>query len=121
LAEGDLLSRLPTATSRSFTAVTCAGANLRKGDRVTVEKVGVALVVTFGHSDLARVEQPAPELLDAVAARCNVAPAVIDEVYSLAGMVDVILRPPLATNIRAMLEVSDKSVSCGIPRRRTCR
>jgi hypothetical protein len=91
LAEGDLLSRLPTATLRSFTAVTCAGANLRKGDRVTVEKVGSALVVISGHSDLARAEQPAPELLDAVAARCNVAPAVIDEVYSLAGIVDVIL------------------------------
>jgi hypothetical protein len=89
LVTEDLFSRLPTTRSRSFEADLQGSASLKKGEKLTVDKVGTALVVTKGHTELARCAEPAPELIDAIAANCGIAQGIVDEVHELAGVVEI--------------------------------
>jgi len=72
LVNADLLTRLPTVKSRSFAAEIGRPGSLKKGDKITVDKVGKSLVATVGHTELARCDSPA-ELLDAIEINCGVA------------------------------------------------
>ena len=89
LVTDDLLTRLPTSKARSFAANLSTSGSLKKGDRITVDKVGNALVATRGHTEVARCEDSPAELLDALAANCEVVQGVVDEVHELAEIVEI--------------------------------
>jgi hypothetical protein len=89
LVTQDLFTRLPTARSRSFAAEIQGSASLKKGQAVTIDKLGETLVVTMGHTDLAKCADAAPELIDAIEANCGVAQGTVDEVHELAGIVEI--------------------------------
>jgi len=81
LMNEDLLTRLPTAKTRSFPA--------KKGDKITVDKVGETLVATRGLTEVARCDDPPAQLLEALAANCGVAQGTVDEVHELAGIAEI--------------------------------
>jgi hypothetical protein len=89
LVNGDLLARLPTTNLRSFDAEMSAAASLKKGEKITVEKIGKALVATRGHTELARCENSPAELLDAIEANCGIAQGTVSEVHELAGIAEI--------------------------------
>lgn len=89
LAAADLITRLPVAKSRSFAAGICRRGSLKKGDRVTVDKMGAALVASVGHTELARCDDFPAELLEAVEARCGVVEGTVDEVHETAGIAEI--------------------------------
>lgn len=89
LVTQDLFTRLPTTRSRSFAAELQGSASLKKGEKLTIDKVGKTLVATRGHTELARCEEPASELIDAIEANCGLAQGTVDEVHELAGIVEI--------------------------------
>lgn len=89
LVTQDLFTRLPTTKSRSFAAELQGSASLKKGEKITVDKVGRVLVVTRGHTELARCEDAASELIDAIEANCGLAQGSVDEVHEMAGVVEI--------------------------------
>ncbi len=91
LATADLFTRLPTSNTRSFAAHISGESALSKGDKLTVEKIRGALVLTRGHTEIARSDNPPLELVQAVEARCGIAQGTVDEVYDAAGVADISL------------------------------
>jgi len=89
LVTQDLFTRLPTSKSRSFAAEMRANASLKKGEKLTIDKLGEILVVTRGHTELARCADAAPELIDAIGANCGIAQGTVDAVHDLAGVVEI--------------------------------
>jgi hypothetical protein len=90
LVTQDLFTRLPTTRSRSFVAEICgSAASLEKGAKINIDKVGKALVVSIGHTELARSEDAACEIIDAVEANCGIAQGCVDEVHEMAGVVEI--------------------------------
>jgi hypothetical protein len=89
LVTADLLTRLPTSRSRSFAADLSSEGVLKKGDKMTVEKVGNALVASLGHTQLARCENAPAELAEAIDANCGMVQGEVDEVHELAGVVEI--------------------------------
>jgi hypothetical protein len=85
----DLFTRLPTTRSRSFAAEMQNSASWKKGEKITVDKVGKVLVVSRGHTELARCEDAASELIDAIEANCGLAQGSVDEVHEMAGIVEI--------------------------------
>jgi hypothetical protein len=89
LVTQDLFTRLPTTKSRAFDAVLSGSAPVKKGDKVTIDKVGKKLLVSRGHTELARCEDAATELIDAIGSNCGVAQGTVDEVHEMAGIVEI--------------------------------
>jgi len=89
LMNEDLLTRLPTAKTRSFPAKLSQSGSIRKGDKITVDKVGETLVATRGLTEVARCDDPPAQLLEALAANCGVAQGTVDEVHELAGIAEI--------------------------------
>jgi hypothetical protein len=89
LVTDDLLTRLPTIKLRSFAAEMSASGSLKKGEKITVDKHGKALVATRGHTELARCEDSPAELLDAIEANCGMVQGTVDEVHELAGIAEI--------------------------------
>jgi hypothetical protein len=89
LVTQDLFTRLPTSKSRSFAAELQESASLKKGEKLTIDKLGKILVVTRGHTELARCRDAAPELMDAIEANFGLAQGTVDEVHELAGIVEI--------------------------------
>jgi hypothetical protein len=89
LVTQDLFTRLPTSKSRSFAAGLQAAASRKKGEKLTIDKLGEVLVVSRGHTELARCEDAAPELIDAIEANFGLAQGTVDEVHELAGIVEI--------------------------------
>jgi hypothetical protein len=91
LVSDDLLTRLPTTRLRSFPAEMSASGSLKKGEKITVDKVDKALVATRGHTELARCQDPPAEVLDAIEANCGMVQGTVGEVYELAGIVEILI------------------------------
>jgi Tfp pilus assembly protein FimT len=89
LVTQDLFTRLPTTRSRAFAAELQGSASLKKGEKVTIDKVGRKLLVSRGHTELARCEDAASELIDAIEANCGVAQGSVDGVHEMAGIVEI--------------------------------
>jgi hypothetical protein len=89
LVSEDLLTRLPTVKARSFAAELSTSGSLKKGDKITVDKIGKALVATRGQTELARCEDSPAELLDALSANSGVAEGTVQEVHDLAGIAEI--------------------------------
>lgn len=88
LVTQDLFTRLPTTRSRAFEAV-LLGAPVKKGDRITIDKVGRGLFVSRGHTELALCEDAPASLLEAIEANCGVAQGIVDEVHEMARIVEI--------------------------------
>ena len=89
LVTHDLFTRLPTTKSRAFEAVLLGGAPVKKGDRITIDKVGRGLLVSRGHAELALSEDAPASLVDAIEANCGVAQGIVDEVHEMARVVEI--------------------------------
>jgi hypothetical protein len=89
LVAQDLFTRLPTIKSRSFAAVLQGSPSLEKGEKLTLDKVGSALIAMRGHTELARCDDASAELIDAVEANCGIAQGTVEEVHDLAGIVEI--------------------------------
>jgi hypothetical protein len=89
LVTQDLFTRLPTTRSRAFAAELQGSASLTKGEKITIDKVGTTLVVSRGHTELARCEDAAAELIEAIEANCGIAQGSVDEVHEMAGVVEI--------------------------------
>ncbi len=89
LVTQDLFSRLPTSKSRSFAAVLQGGVLPKKGEKLTIDKLGKTLVVGRGHTELARCEDAAAQLTEAIESNCGLAQGTVDEVHELAGIVEI--------------------------------
>ena len=61
LVTQDLFTRLPTTRSRAFEAVLLGGAPVKKGEKITIDKVGSGLMVSRGHTELALSEDARSE------------------------------------------------------------
>jgi hypothetical protein len=89
LVNDDLLARLPTTKLRSFDAQMSIAGSLKKGEKITVERIGKALVATRGHTEVARCENAPAELFDAIEANYGIAQGTVFEVHELAGIAEI--------------------------------
>jgi hypothetical protein len=89
LAEADLFTKLPSAKSRSFAADVSKQGALKKGDKITVEKIDKTLVATRGHTELARCTEASEELLEAIGASRGIAQGEVTEVHDAAGIAEI--------------------------------
>jgi hypothetical protein len=84
LATADLFTRSPDAACRVAAADILGSARLERGDRITVEVQG-------GNSDVARFNNPAPAIVQAVKDSCGVAKGTVEQVHVLAGVAEISL------------------------------
>jgi hypothetical protein len=89
LVTQDLFTRLPTTKSRAFEAILLGTAPVKKGERITIDKVGRGLLVSRGHTELALSEDAPAALVEAIKANCGVAQGIVDEVHEMAGVVEI--------------------------------
>jgi len=85
----DLFTRLPTTKSRAFEATLLGAAHLKKGEKITIDKVGSGLLVSRGHTELALSEEAPATVVNAIEANCGVAQGIVDEVHEMAGVVEI--------------------------------
>jgi hypothetical protein len=85
----DLFTRLPTTNSRAFEADLIGSASLTKGEKVTIDKVGKSLIVSRGHTELARCDDAPSVMVEAIEANCGIAQGSVDEVHEMAGVVEI--------------------------------
>lgn len=92
LETADLFTRTPSCAARTAAADIIGDAQLEVGDRLTVETQNGGLVARRGNNDLARLTNPAPEIVKAVETSCGIAKGTVDEVHDLARVVEISLR-----------------------------
>jgi hypothetical protein len=85
----DLTTREPACAGRSVAANIVSGVPMSPGDTVNAEMEGDALVFRRGLSVIARKANPPAEIAEAVTQHCNIRPGVVDQVHSMAGMVEI--------------------------------
>ncbi len=91
LATADLFTNAPSCAARTAAAEVIGKAQLKVGDRLTVEVQDGALVARRGNSDVARFTNPAPALVQAVEQSCGVAKGTVEQVHDLAGVAEISL------------------------------
>lgn len=91
LATADLFTRSPDAACRIAAADILGSARLEQGDRLTVEAQGETLIARRGNSDVARFNNPPPEIVQAVKDSCGVAKGTVEQVHVLAGVAEISL------------------------------
>lgn len=91
LSTADLFTRSPDAACRIAAAEILGSARLEQGDRLTVETQGDTLIARRGNSDVARFNNPAPEIVQAVKDSCGIAKGTVEQVHVLAGVAEISL------------------------------
>ncbi|HEY1745637.1 MAG TPA: hypothetical protein VGG11_02580 [Xanthobacteraceae bacterium] len=89
LGTSDLLTRRPDAKGRSVVGEIIGGAKLYDGQKVTVEKDGKGLVARIGLTEVVRIADPPPGVVQGVEESCGVGVGVIDNVHGPAGVVEM--------------------------------
>ncbi|MCW2225690.1 Tfp pilus assembly protein FimT [Bradyrhizobium japonicum] len=89
LVAEDLFTRLPTTKSRAFEATLLGAAPVKKGEKITIDRVGNGLLVSRGHTELALSEDPPSAVVEAIEVNCGVAQGIVDEVHEMAGVVEI--------------------------------
>lgn len=89
LGTSDLLTRQPQAKGRSVAGEIIGDAKLTGGQKLTVEKDAKGLVGRIGLTDVVRIVNPPPEIVKGVEASCGVGVGIVDDVHSLAGVVEI--------------------------------
>ena len=91
LATADLFTNPPSSAARTAAAEVIGNAQLKVGDRLTVEAQDGALIARRGNTDVARFTNPAPALVRAVEQSCGVAKGTVEQVHDLAGVAEISL------------------------------
>jgi hypothetical protein len=91
LATADLFTQSPDVACRTVAADILGSAHLERGDRLTVETQGETLIARRGNSDVARFNNPAPEIVQAVKDSCGVAKGTVEQIHVLAGVAEISL------------------------------
>lgn len=91
LATDTLFTRTPDRVARSADFDIADHTELRRGDRVTVEKDGKDLVAKRGLREVARSTSPPAGLVKALETSCGVAGGTVEEVHELAGVAEISL------------------------------
>lgn len=88
-AAQDMLTREPICAGRSIAADLEPSVRLSIGETVTVQLEGSAMVFRRGITVIARVAKPPPALAEVIAVSCNIRHATIEEIHTMAGMVEI--------------------------------
>ena len=91
LATDDLFTSAPSRVARTAAADVIGRAQLKVGDRLTVEAQDGALVAKRGNTVVARFANPACALVQAVEQSCGVAKGTVEQVHERAGVVEISL------------------------------
>lgn len=91
LATADLFTRSPDPACRTAIADILGSARLERGDRLTIEVQGEMLIARRGNSDVARFNNPASEIVQAVKDSCGVAKGTVEQVHALASVAEISL------------------------------
>mgnify|MGYP000480614081 CR=1 FL=1 len=91
LATADLFTQAPGCAARTAAADILGNASLEAGQRLTVEARDGGLIARYGNSDVAKLSDPASELVEAVEASYGVAKGTVEQVYPIARIVDISL------------------------------
>lgn len=89
LATSDLLTRQPERGGRACVGEIIGNARLTPGEKLTVEKDGLALVARRGLREVIRIKQPPADLAKGVEASCGIAVGTVDQVHDDAGVVEI--------------------------------
>jgi hypothetical protein len=91
LGTADLFTRAPSGTIRTAAADIVGNATLAIGEHLTVEPEGQELVARRGNTEVARVERPSNELMQAIKDSCGIAKGIVEQVHALAGVAEISL------------------------------
>lgn len=91
LGTADLFTKQPEHAATSAPFELAGHGNLCSGDTVTVEKSGDTLIARSGLSEVARNLHPPTELLSAVDRSCGIAKGTVEQVHTVAGVVEISL------------------------------
>jgi hypothetical protein len=89
LGTSDLLTRQPEAKGRSVVGEIIGGAKLTDGQKLTVEKDEKGLVARIGLTDVVRIADPPPSVVQGIEESCGVGVGIIDNVHGPAGVVEM--------------------------------
>jgi len=91
LGASDLFTRAPIEDCPTFPVDTVPSARLARGQELTVQVSGKALVFRHVLDVVARIEAPQADLLQAVENSSGVATAIVQEIHDLAAVAEVTL------------------------------
>lgn len=91
LATADLFTAQPSPATRCAPFVLVHNVTLCAGDTVVVEADGKALVARQGLGEVARTDDPPPQLLEAIRNSCGVAKGTVEQIHPLAGTAEISL------------------------------
>lgn len=91
LGTADLFTRMPEIATRTAAAEVIGNIKLNVGDMLTIEVLDDGLVARQGNCKVARIANPPPEILKAVIDSYGIAKGTVEQVYSIAGVVEISL------------------------------
>lgn len=91
LATADLFTRTPSCQNRTAVADIIGKVKLSPGDWLIVEVQGELLIARRRNTEVARIKNPLPDLVKAVKDSCGIAKGKVEQVYKMAGVVDISL------------------------------
>lgn len=89
VATSDLFDETPESCPRQFVAEPNRGANLKTGDKITLEMDGKTVLGTQGSGTVFRVQSPPPDVVSHVKSNSGIAEASIARLNPLSGTVEV--------------------------------
>lgn len=91
LATSDLLTRQPDCAVRSVVGEIIGNAKVSAGEKLTVEPDGdgVGLVARRGLTDVVRITEAPPDVVQGIKDSCGVAVGTIDQVHDRARVVEI--------------------------------
>jgi hypothetical protein len=89
LATSDLLTRQPGCASRSVVGEIIGNAQLKRGEKLTVEKDVSGLVVRRGLTDVVRIANAPTDVVRGIDESCGVGVGTVDEVHEAAGVAEI--------------------------------
>lgn len=91
LGTADLFTRTPSCAARTVVADIIGNAQLKLGERLTVEVRSGELIARRGIHNVARVVNPAPIVLQAVMDSCGIAKGTVEQIHIIADVAEISL------------------------------
>ena len=89
LATPDLLRREPGCAGVSIAGDIVPGAEVEPGEKLTVELAPRGLIARRGLTEVVRMPDAAPEIVEAVRQGCGVAVGTVEQVHEPAGVAEI--------------------------------
>lgn len=89
LATPDLLRREPGCAGVSVAGDIVEGAEVETGEKLTVELAARGLIARRGLTEIIRIPDAAPEIVEAVRQACGVAVGTVEQVHEPAGVAEI--------------------------------